>query len=93
MIFGMGILFASAIFFIIWWITLLAVLPWGVRNSAEMNIVDGKGHDHGAPVHANIRRKLIWTTLIAVAIWGVFAANMVYGWVEIKNMPGPDKLY
>ena len=93
MIFGMSIIFAIAIYFVIWWMTLLAVLPWGVRNTSETNSANVEGHDHGAPVKANIGRKILWTTLVATLIWGIFAANMVYGWVEIKDLPGPNKLY
>ncbi len=93
MIFGMSIIFASALYFVIWWITLLAVLPWGVKNTSEIDRDDGEGHDPGAPVKAHMQRKLLWTTLIAGIIWGVFAANMVFGWIEIKDLPGPNKLY
>ena len=38
-----------AIYFLIWWITLFAVLPWGVRNQEESGEVT-PGTDPGAPV-------------------------------------------
>ena len=40
-----------AIYFLIWWVTLFAVLPWGVRNQEESGEVI-PGTDPGAPANA-----------------------------------------
>ena len=40
-----------AIYFLIWWVTLFAVLPWGVRNQEESGEV-APGTDPGAPAYA-----------------------------------------
>ncbi len=40
---------AIAIYFVIWWIVLFAVLPWGVRSQEESGSVS-PGTDPGAPV-------------------------------------------
>ena len=70
----MPITTAIAIFFLIWWVVLFAVLPWGVRSQHE----DGQiapGTDPGAPVIANLGRKLLWTTLVSAVIFaGCYAA-------------------
>lgn len=58
-----------AIFFIIWWTALFAVLPLGVRNSAEAGTQVGEGHDAGAPVVHGLRWKLVATTILALAIF------------------------
>src|SRR5580658_10762391 len=60
---------AAAIFFLIWWLVLFAVLPWGVRRQDEEGII-APGTDPGAPALPNLRRKLLWTTLVSVAIFG-----------------------
>jgi predicted secreted protein len=62
-----------AIFFLIWWIVLFAVLPWGVRSQQE-NAEVAPGTDPGAPAIPNLRRKLVWTTLVSAV---VFAACYV----------------
>lgn len=62
---------AAAVFFLIWWVTLFAVLPWGVRSQQESGEIQ-IGTDPGAPTKALMFRKLIWTTLIAAAIFAVF---------------------
>ena len=59
---------ALAIYFIIWWVVLFAVLPWGVRSQQESGEVI-RGTDPGAPAIPHLRRKLIWTTLIAAIVF------------------------
>jgi predicted secreted protein len=59
-----------AIYFLIWWLTLFAVLPWGVRSQAESGEVVS-GSDPGAPTLARLMVKVVWTTLIASMIFGV----------------------
>ncbi|HVV61529.1 MAG TPA: DUF1467 family protein [Pseudolabrys sp.] len=69
-----------AIYFIIWWVVLFAVLPWGVRSQEESGEISA-GTDPGAPASARMLRKLIFTTLISAVIFGVFyglqAANII----------------
>ncbi len=60
---------ALAAFFLIWWVSLFAVLPWGIRSQHE----DGEmtpGTDPGAPVNFRLGRKLLWTTAVALVIYG-----------------------
>ena len=61
---------AIAIYFLIWWITLFAVLPWGVRNQEESGEVT-PGTDPGAPAIYRVWHKLCWTTVVAAAIFGI----------------------
>jgi predicted secreted protein len=63
---------AIAVYFVIWWIVLFAVLPWGVTISDKPE----PGHATSAPERPNIGRKALWTTLITTVIWaGFFAVN------------------
>ena len=66
----MSVATAAAVFFLIWWVTLFAVLPWGVRSQHEGGEVV-PGTDPGAPLVPRLGRKLIWTTLITCAVFGV----------------------
>ena len=65
----MSIPTAIAVYFIIWWVVLFAVLPWGVRSQRETGNV-ASGTDPGAPAIPRLRAKLVWTTLIAAAVFG-----------------------
>ena len=61
----------AAIYFIIWWLVLFTVLPWGIRSQDEQgNVVPGT--DPGAPAIHGLGRKVIWTTVVATVIFGVF---------------------
>jgi predicted secreted protein len=60
---------AAAIFFLIWWVVLFAVLPWGVNSQHETGDM-APGTDPGAPALPRLGRKLMWTTIVAVLIYG-----------------------
>ena len=55
---------AIALYFVVWWTLLFAVLP--LRNQPETrptHVVPGQ--DPGAPASPRLREKAIWTTLVA----------------------------
>ncbi|MEM0899091.1 MAG: DUF1467 family protein [Pseudomonadota bacterium] len=76
----MELLSAIALFFIIWWVVLFAVLPVGVRSQAE----DGEatlGTEHGAPVRPEMGKKMLMTTAISAVVFGVyFFVTVVLGY-------------
>jgi predicted secreted protein len=55
-----------AIFFVLWWIVLFAVLPWGTRPVATPDSETGW---RGAPERPSMWRKVIATTLVTAVIW------------------------
>jgi predicted secreted protein len=66
----MAISTAIAIYFLIWWLVLFAVLPWGVSAQGEDAV---PGTDPGAPRVPHLKSKLIWTTAIATVIFAAIA--------------------
>ena len=77
---------AAAIYFIIWWVVLFAVLPFGVRNSAEEGVAVEAGHDPGAPTELGMKKKLIWTTLIACVLFAICWVVYVYKLVTLDDL-------
>ncbi|MDQ8728755.1 DUF1467 family protein [Bradyrhizobium sp. LHD-71] len=76
---------ALAIYFVVWWIVLFAVLPFGVRSQHE----DGggvQGTDPGAPVVHGMARKLIWTTLVSAVLFGAGLAAHRIGLLNVENL-------
>ena len=62
-----------AVYFVIWWITLFAVLPFGVKNSAEEGVIVEEGNEPGAPVRAMLVRKAAINSVVAaIAFAGVY---------------------
>ena len=62
-----------AIYFIIWWVVLFAILPWGVHSQEESGEV-APGTDPGAPAVHRVWRKLLWTTVTAAVVFGIVTA-------------------
>jgi len=54
-----------AIYLVIWWIVLFAVLPFGVKPAREGEL----GHDSGAPQKPHLLAKAGATTVLAALIW------------------------
>ena len=77
---------AAAIYFVIWWVVLFAVLPFGVRNAAESGIDVEPGHDPGAPAVLGMKSKLIWTTLISCVLFAVCWVVYVYRLVTLDDL-------
>lgn len=61
-----------AVYVVIWWIVLFAVLPWGVKIPDKPEA----GHATSAPERPMLGRKIIWTSLVSGVIWlGFFLVN------------------
>jgi predicted secreted protein len=82
-----------AIYFILWWVVLFAVLPIGVRNAFEEGADLEEGHEAGAPVRPQLWRKAIMTTVISLAIYLLFYALLSTGVLDLQKIlnlfPGP----
>jgi predicted secreted protein len=68
---------AVAIYFLIWWVTLFAVLPFGVRSQHEGGEMV-PGSDPGAPVLPRVLWKLFWTTIWSGVIFAILYVIYVY---------------
>jgi predicted secreted protein len=79
---------AVATFFLIWWVTLFAVLPWGVRSQHEGADM-APGTDPGAPTRFRLGSKLLWTTLVAIAIYAVLSVVYIEHLVTIDGLMAP----
>jgi len=75
-----------AIYFLIWWVTLFAVLPFGVRSQHETETTPGT--DPGAPLLPRLWWKLLWTTVIAAVIYGLLYVVYAYRLVGLDDIPG-----
>jgi len=76
---------AFAIYFVVWWVTLFAVLPFGIHSQQETGQVS-MGTDPGAPVLARMGRKLLWTTLISSVIFGSALLAYRAGFLNVERL-------
>ena len=85
----MPITTAIAIYFLIWWVVLFAVLPWGVRSQHESGDEVAPGTDPGAPAIPDLRRKLVWTTLVSIVVFACCYVVYVERLVTIEGLMTP----
>ncbi len=78
---------AIAIYFLIWWITLFAVLPFGVHRQDEDGDI-APGTDPGAPAIAGVGMKLVWTTLVASVVFGICYVVYEYRLLPLDRLAG-----
>jgi predicted secreted protein len=83
---------ALASFFLIWWVVLFAVLPWGVRSQHEGGEVV-PGTDPGAPMLPKLGRKLLWTTLVSLVVFAGFYVVYVDRLVTLEGLLAPFGLH
>jgi predicted secreted protein len=65
----------AAVFVVIWWTLLFAILPFGVKSQKEANAVV-PGTEPGAPVFHHLGKKLIVNTVLAAILFAI--ANWAY---------------
>lgn len=76
----------AAMSFVIWWLVLFAVLPFGLRTQDEDGDVT-LGTVASAPRGPHVRRAMLWTTLItAVVIAGLYFVTRGLG-LGIDDIP------
>jgi predicted secreted protein len=76
---------AIAIYFLIWWLTLFAVLPFGVRSQHEGGDMV-PGSDPGAPIIPRVLWKLFWTTIVSGVIFAILYVVYVNKLITLDDM-------
>jgi predicted secreted protein len=83
----MTLAFAAAIYFIIWWIVLFAMLPIGVRTSEEAGEKASPGTAESAPHMPNLLPKMVATTVVSSIIFAVLYAIIVHHVITLDDIP------
>ncbi|MCP5081725.1 MAG: DUF1467 family protein [Alphaproteobacteria bacterium] len=77
---------ALAIYFILWWVVLFAVLPFGAHSAHELGQDVEAGHAPSAPVAPRLIRKFLITTVVS----GIIFAGVYY--VQVNKLITLDSL-
>lgn len=86
----MSLLSAFALYFIFWWLTLFAVLPFGLKTQGEEGTVVN-GTIPSAPAKFEMKRTFMRTTIVATIIYGIYAfltQYMGYGFDDLPRIIG-----
>lgn len=87
----MSLSFALAIYAIIWWTVLFAVLPIGVRTQGEEGTVV-PGTPESAPSAPRLLRVVLITTLVSALVFAGLWAAVAFGLMDLDAILGrsPD---
>jgi predicted secreted protein len=77
-----GIATGLAVYFVIWWIALFAVLPFWTR---PRDAAREEGGWRGAPERPHLLRKALVTSLVAAVIWLALHVGIEQGWVSFRG--------
>ena len=74
-----------AIYFVVWWLSFVAVLPMGTQSHHEAGTQVIPGNDPGAPINPRLLYKLGLATVVAaiatlLLFWGVSNAVLQHYW-------------
>ena len=75
-----------AVYFIVWWMTLFAVLPFGLRTQAEAQEVV-PGTVESAPARFRGRRVVLTTTIVSAVLYGAWYVLSVRFGYGIDSIP------
>jgi len=81
----MSLPMAIALYFIIWWTVLFAVLPFGVRTQDEDDDVV-PGTPASAPTAPRLLRVVVLNTLVAAVVFAIVWTVIVYRLVSIESL-------
>ncbi len=83
----MTLAFGVAIYLVIWWIVLFAVLPFGVRTSDEAGEAVNPGNADSAPHRPQLLLKMLATTVVATIVFAFIYAAIVHRIVRLDDIP------
>jgi predicted secreted protein len=83
----MDLAFGLALYFMIWWMCLFAVLPFGLRTQGEADDVV-PGTPASAPVKPRLKKIFVINSLVSAIVFAFVWAALEYNWAGTA-MPAP----
>ncbi|MCU0838472.1 MAG: DUF1467 family protein [Rhodospirillales bacterium] len=73
----------AAVYFIIWWLVLFMVLPWGIKPISHADVA--KGHAPSAPQRPHLVLKMAVTSLVAAILWAGVYVIIDFGLISFRD--------
>ena len=83
----MSVPFAIAVYVVIWWTVLFAILPIGVRTQGEDGAVV-PGTPASAPTRPRLVRVVLLTTAVSCFVFGGLWLAIRYGLIDLQQWLG-----
>jgi predicted secreted protein len=88
----MSLTLGIALYLMIWWITIFAVLPFGVRTQEEAGSVV-PGTPASAPAVPRLLRVFLINTVVATIAFAIVWVALEYNWLNLRaaapTVPAP----
>lgn len=81
----MGITSGLVLFAVIWSLVFLVALPIRVQTQGDLNDIVPGTHA-GAPETHHLKKKAIWTTVVAGVIWAMVATVILSEWISVADV-------
>ncbi|GAB4523965.1 MAG: DUF1467 family protein [Roseibium sp.] len=91
----MSVAFGLAIYFMLWWIILFAILPFGMRRTQEEAGEVLPGSEPSAPERPQFLKVIVLTTIVTTIVFAAYVAlrNSGYGLDDIPFLKPPANSY
>jgi len=87
----MTITAAFVLFAVIWFLTLLVVLPVRIKTQGDLGDVVPGTHS-GAPEVHHMKKKMWITTGISVVLWAIIAGIIISGVISVRDFDWLNQL-
>lgn len=81
----MGVTSGLVLFAVIWSMVFLIALPIRVETQGDLKDVVPGTHA-GAPENHHLRKKALWTTVVAAVVWGIVATIILSEWITVDQI-------
>jgi len=81
----MGITSALVLYAVIWFMTLLIVIPIRLETQGDLGEIVPGTHA-GSPENHHMRAKVWITTGIAFVLWVIIAGIIISGWISVEDI-------
>lgn len=81
----MGPVSGIVLYVVIWSMVFFVALPIRVKTQGDLSDIVPGTHA-GAPEHHHLKKKALWTTLVAAIIWGVSAYFILSEIITVEDI-------
>ncbi|MEL6688913.1 MAG: DUF1467 family protein [Pseudomonadota bacterium] len=81
----MGITSAIVLYAVIWFLTLLCVIPVRLETQGDKGEIVPGTHA-GSPVNPQMKKRFLITTIIAAVLWAIIAGIILSGWITVRDL-------
>ncbi len=81
----MTITAAIVLFAVIWFMTLLVILPIRIKTQGDVGEIVPGTHA-GAPEEHHLKKKMWITTAVSVVLWAIIAGIIISGLITVRDI-------